>query len=114
MIQANELRIGNWVNHLSTPTKILTGAQIDKNASDCQPIPLTTDILFKCNFTNIEDEEDNPGWHKKNKANSNNFTIWNFSGALTLDGYSSAPLQYVHQLQNIYFGLTGEELTMNL
>jgi hypothetical protein len=41
------------------------------------------------------------------KANNGKFYLWNDA-----DGYRFGPeIKYVHQLQNLFFALTGEELT---
>jgi hypothetical protein len=106
MIKANELRIGNWVNigDLSTTINHIMG---DDDYFD--PIPLTPEILEKCGF-----REYGP------------FSPW-----LTLGSFSwSDPagisyeideesamldhIKYLHQLQNLYYAVTGEELTITL
>jgi len=77
-----------------------------------EPIPLTPEVLEKC------------GFHKQNNAwvpeghESKGYTTWDFTiwdGGRGEYYYNSAefptPLQFLHQLQNLYFALTGEELT---
>lgn len=81
-----------------------------------KPIPLTEEILLKCGFKQYGEEE-------------NTFEI--FDCVINLDSTEiwiavpiknllvsteikiSAP-EYLHQLQNLYFTLTNEELTINL
>jgi hypothetical protein len=117
MIKANELRIGNWYFEFGMPRQA-TGLLIyklesirirDKIAIDISPIPLTPEILEKCGF-----REYGP------------FSPW-----LTLGSFSwSDPagisyeideesamldhIKYLHQLQNLYYAVTGEELTITL
>jgi hypothetical protein len=114
-MNANELRVGNYVNSdesgltevnghliafLETPKSIITGF--------VEPIPLTEEWLAKLGVTHkYENEYYLAGGH------------WEF----TEDGFIPMPwytnegfptgfkIKHVHQLQNLYFALTGEELT---
>lgn len=123
MINAQELRIGNKVygqkDCIFTVLEIMAcGITYDCDHQcaahaewdEIKPIPLSPDLLERCGFVEIEDEEDSSGWNRPGMANSGNFIIWNFDGTLALDGYSDAPLNYVHQLQNLFYALTGHEL----
>jgi hypothetical protein len=72
--------------------------------SDFEPIPLTEEWLLKFGF-----EWKNHGLHK------DNWVIRQFGGDWTIflsnEKYNfDIKLCYVHQLQNLYFALTGEEL----
>lgn len=133
MIQINELRIGNWV---SVDTKrmeqmpkcyfanvIGIGDKIDLlidgygedsvSPKVIIPIKLTEDVIFACGF-------------EENGVYDNVYQLRNFS--ITLNKKSkSGMLQYttngsnleieilgVHQLQNVYFALIGEELEVGL
>jgi len=67
------------------------------------PIPLTEEWLLKFGFDNkcyevIYD----------NTLGCYNFAVYNMGG----DKVVCASPEYVHQLQNLYFALSGEELTM--
>lgn len=122
MIQANELRIGNWVewvfpNRNNQPNKFqfceiesirtsLVGVLGSAYGYDqIQPIPLTPEILEKCGF-----EFDTITFSKSYlllAEGDNGFDVW-------VGGLSKVklnPINYLHQLQNLYFALTGEELT---
>ena len=77
------------------------------------PIPLTEDWLYKFGIVELK----NYGIHSD--YGFNNFSDHSFR--ITADGegywyYSNANtvihLTHVHQLQNLYFALTGEELTI--
>lgn len=125
-MKANELRIGNWYNEFGIPKKanatlIVALSQIEiagKIAIDISPIPLTPEILEKAGFEN-------------EMAEYNDFNIVsNFYNAecginITLhddgeycfefgDQGNMTVIQYLHQLQNLYFALTGQELTIDL
>lgn len=122
MIQANELRIGNWIRYKEIPTIVLGINALDQKYLDpdgdiydlkqCYPIPLTEEILLKCVFEKSSDGE--------------HFFIGHFGFCLVYDGqdYCVKPriiddlviayCKNLHQLQNLYFALTGKELEVNL
>jgi hypothetical protein len=124
MINANELRIGNLAYNQYGKIGTVWGFKVgdathdfehivsfkELNVNSCysryiQPIPLTPEILEKCGFdrncilkiyqgVNIE-------W-------SYGKEVW-----LTKEGeviYEFENTQHLHQLQNLYFALTNEEL----
>jgi hypothetical protein len=127
MINANELRIGNWIfNEMIGKNKQVDGDllyAIDglKNGVEQEYyyIPLTPEILEKAGY-------------KKNKTTGNYLNeLSNDDGifdamlieedkdwftfvvnANSYDNYT-VEIKYLHQLQNLYFALTGEELTVN-
>lgn len=111
-MKANELRIGNWVN----PDKPY---QIDANSFqnafnsefDQDGIPLTEEWLLKFGFSDT-----NTGGYEIKIEDSicirifgNDITILDkFWESVEID----IKLQYIHQLQNLYFALTNAELTI--
>jgi hypothetical protein len=113
MIAANELRIGNWyVNQWGEYLQVdadLFGS--DNLESYPIPIPLTPEILEKCGF-----EKDNSskyggyligiGEGEKIRIVNDESIGWHYP----LNGYRRPITNYLHQLQNLYFALTGEEL----
>ena len=113
MTQPQELRIGNYVEYNGETIK-LDGSLLCcyiQNELDfpLNKIQLTEEILLKFGF--------------EEKSKSKNFYLGNFrfhiskpanhDGFIFCDGYDviTDKIKYVHQLQNIYFALTGEELT---
>lgn len=134
MITVQELRIGNWVQRPeSVRIDILDDGKIywlvdSLMIRDCEyyndnwafePIPLTPEILEKCGFKkNSEyftnhltdgDIESVTGAILYIQMYSNNI----FEFVTCSDTYNghSIQIKYLHQLQNLYFSLTGEELT---
>lgn len=120
-MKANELRIGNLVMYNDQNTGLIpTPVQIDisdliliqNGVNECvyNPIPLTPEILEKAGF--------------KNRYNKNCFLYkdkiggweYQFNGDIFSVGEQVIKnrLQYLHQLQNLYFALTGEELNIDL
>jgi len=80
----------------------------DFNTLNYEPIPLTEEWLLKFGFKHIKDN-----WYNL-FANQNTFNVYVFDEMgfrVKIVSQSICVLQYVHQLQNLYFALTNEELT---
>ena len=111
-MKANELRIGNLVGF---PSGVKYKVDMLYSNYECldywQPIPLTEEILLKCGFVSDENKEDN--YFVKLKYG--NFI---FQSDLSVDfrevylniNKQDIIVEYLHQLQNIYFAITGIEL----
>lgn len=111
-MKAEELRIGNYVydeGDLTTYIQI-TSIQED-NTEWLQPIPLTEEWILKFGWYKHELIE---GSFRKEGKPYDQFQIAWRNGILTyyIVWHQLVPLKYVHQLQNLYFSLTGEELTI--
>ena len=134
MIKSSELRIGNYLqgDPLDIPkiqifhngiTKI-TGFGISAiesgSITSLNPIPLTPEILEKCGFVCENANEDDRYYHlrlKNEKYCDLSLVIGDKNGIceVTLFPYEDYfRYQYLHQIQNLYFALTGEELIINL
>ena len=104
-MKATELRIGNWV---LSPTEgeiqIENGWQIDEG-EDVEPIPLTEDWLERFGFEYSDLNGDSGLWKIPP------FQIYGKYNQFIYD--YELDVNYVHQLQNLYFALTGEELKQN-
>ena len=135
---AAELRLGNWVNTIvSDKPSIVTFIKSQKVKDGYYQsieldeeeiyipqhicgIPLTADILERAGFN-----RDSEGWYLSadNKLydplelngvgsySQRNTTIFAFKHGSSI---LKRGVKYVHQLQNLYHALTGEELTINL
>lgn len=133
-MKASELRIGNLVyvtDNLTnlvfkeiTPINIhnlmhLTGWDKSPIDIEFEPIPLTEEILLKLGFKNIDkggndfitytDSEHNYYLQIDVRKNDGKYLILDNSFD-DLRAFSMVDIEYVHQLQNLYFALTGEEL----
>ncbi len=127
MIQANDLRLGNWValcfgnkegwfnarvtsihhdNTIDTDTQYGDGGKYYY-----EPIPLTPEILVKCGFKCGFKKYDNQEYQKAGLT----FFIYCWpTGLITADnGRELCDLKYLHQLQNLIFAFTGKEVTIN-
>ncbi len=104
-----ELRIGNYVKiHESDKTNsIVTIYKIEEDAINgwifYEPIPLTEEWLLKFRFKRVGDS-----------FYLNGFCVFidsgNFFYGLRDEGLMDMYIKHVHQLQNLYFALAGEEL----
>lgn len=109
MINPNELRIGNWVNDSKGFLYQIKKSNFENtDFSITTPIPLTPEILEKCGFA-----KDRTGFSLLDKM-SLSFSV-DKSGryiACWEDKSLHLPyeLNYLHQLQNLYWCLCGEEL----
>lgn len=87
---------------------------VKKSLGNIFPIPLTEEWLLKFGF---EHKFDNiytyPFRISDNLVVEMKFEGWPENISLFTNGFfSSNSARYVHQLQNLYFALTGEELTI--
>lgn len=118
MIQPNELRIGNWVKwpNEKEPNEVTWAhghwlGVFEKNYSLPEPIPLTEDWLIRFGF--IGDVNSGFG---KDAIELNYITTdehFEFEYKTSSKAWMLVPIKYVHQLQNLYYTLAGEELTIS-
>ena len=109
-MDSKELRIGNLINDNSLYTQVISDHLINDEYYDglkgCLPIPLTEEWLIKFGF------EESEVFVKVFLLNQ----IPIGYGYAYRKGWQIMPegieIKHVHQLQNLYFALTGEELTI--
>jgi hypothetical protein len=117
-MKANELRIGNWFfngkfNQQVLPTHL--DYLLNKNFyphDAMKPIPLTPEIFYNSGF-----DEKNTKWRKLLKNGKVSIDMSHYGQttfAYCYGNHGVIGLDYVHQLQNLYFALTGEELNIEL
>jgi hypothetical protein len=125
-MKANELRIGNW---------FLEKDEVKQFDGDfyhllgCEPIPLNTNWLEKFGFKPWDEKKTIYTLERHiDKYNNTCFRFWLQLDKLVFDYIQNEihptesifddkniirlEINYVHQLQNLYFALTGEELTI--
>ena len=71
---------------------------------------LTEEILLKCGYI----KEQYAYYDKFNQIYLSITGEWHFAPFCTNDADSLIKIKYLHQLQNLYFALTGQELEINL
>ena len=106
-MKASELRICNYVTEEGRLILIHDGFGID-HAHNYEPIEITEEWLLKFGFEKLYDEyfisifNDIDVRYYYNTSGS----VWKFE----LDG-NRLLIKYIHQLQNLYYALTRQELT---
>ena len=134
-MKANELRIGNLVDLGNRIAKIIEISNLSCVVVDLEetqdtiedyertkPIPLTEEWLYKFGFEDI-DKSDNDyiTYTDLNHDYYLQIDVRRKDGKYSildnsfddLRDFSMVDISYVHQLQNLYFALTGEELILN-
>lgn len=103
-----ELRIGNFIK-IHEITIRFEFEDLKFNPLFITPIPLTEEWLLKLGFDLINNEYHQSRNHdlKLHWTVNKNKLIPEFNEKRFVTGYD---FKYVHQLQNLYFALTGEEL----
>lgn len=142
-MKANELRLGNYLQldgenyhvneiynnlqcvelkrkNLENP-KLNDYEECDLDCNDLLPIPLTEEWLLNLGFNS----EYKKGWIGIDVKHENGTTtdfvlsypqrmgMWQTFFAFEYDSFRFVELKYVHQLQNLYFALTGSELVFS-
>jgi hypothetical protein len=110
-MKASELRIGNYVEFCSVGIPTGNTGQVEGGTiasfEECYirllPVPLTEEWLLKFGF------ERRNNWFRKGDFSYEDNKIY-LSFGCHCEGPEETDIKYVHQLQNLYFALTGEEL----
>ena len=124
---ANELRINNYLRSTLTGEIFRVTAEdivnIQKDSSVAEPIPLTEDWLLKLGFNFFNSEYG--GMYKIDALGSTLYLrpfrdgshLWGLmddnEDHIQVELLFVQPIYHVHAIQNLYFALTGEELTIN-
>ena len=122
MIQPNELRLLNWVKYDNRYFQIHSIAYVFPTLNtdefgigvvdynNIQPVELTPDILEAAGFkSNIKKTI----WHKPINEDGDLLTLNYINGVFEFT-WGAIPIYSVHQLQNLYYCLTGEELQIDI
>tara|TARA_R110001592_G_scaffold268269_3_gene534543 strand:- start:49840 stop:50208 length:369 start_codon:yes stop_codon:yes gene_type:complete len=120
-MEVQELRLGNLVNYKQTTHRIksvgriistivrLNGDVYDSGASQIDPIPLTEEWINNFGFDS--------SWKKGDfqicTTSEHEYGTLYYKSKDNGAAFLPVVLKYVHQLQNLYFALTGEELVLN-
>jgi hypothetical protein len=117
-MKANELKIGNFIYYGANERVLdtLLFLQLLKYTTIFEPIPLTEEWLLKLGWVKKENVfRMSKYWVEFRNSKKHGVLIYfgcfNFKYRIYfLEIFNE--LKYVHQLQNLYFALTGEELTI--
>lgn len=131
-INANELRLGNWMiytmengkwQYIECNLYHLADLVDNKEIGGCHPkesyspVPITEQVLIDCGFSKGKYGEQEQ-WLSKENERHNPYTKFSIGlinspiyGFLFQIDITTVALQSLHKLQNLYFVLTGTELT---
>jgi len=115
-LKATELRIGNYLDETGDIVKVgfrtfeyYNDPEMEKIMRETiKPIPLTEEWLVKFGFDVFQDLSDDNIMYVKDGFYVNDLFQPEDCGF----PIAKKAIGFVHQLQNIYFALTGEELTV--
>lgn len=129
MISIKDLRVGNLVGRLlkTYPDNIFEVLEVGETLKvvegeekyffdyrDLEPIPLTEEWLVKLGFANEDYKDGYYGKTAKSQSLIYDFVVkiedWGIF--YELKGNLIVTIDSVHQLQNLYFALTNQELTL--
>ena len=129
LLYAASLRIGNYYNSVKfkQPVKchltdlyelcfLSDGATDDPPINEIfEPIPLTKDWLEKFGFEKINPNNDFYSIDILNAWTKLYIDINRHGGEISISGHGSVvkQLKFIHQLQNLYYALTGNELSLS-
>jgi len=111
-MKASELRIGNWVDLVGSNSSFQIDTIYDNELSGIEPIPLTEEWLERFGFELPAHTWIGNKFHLTEYGEGSkhpNGGIWVV--AMNKNNAIISEIKYVHQLQNLYHALTGEELT---
>ena len=118
-MKANELRIGNYVHGPLGELCVVKQLGIDKNpnfieveivdggigCNGTSPIPITKEWLLRLGFKKVGNREEYVVFGLRIcKTTENEFICPDYDRDIIVN--------HLHQLQNLYFALTGQELTI--
>lgn len=115
-MKASELRIGNWVSWYDDKgDQFQMDSVTETNGRLVNPIPLTEEWLLKFEYQYANENGQKFYWHIEMpyfqlRRDDVSWGLWyEEDGIQAL--ISKMDIEFVHQLQNTFYFLTGEELT---
>ena len=118
-MKAQELRIGNLTFNENYDLNTISHEDflgVNKDGTlPLWPIPLTEEWLVKFGFQlsiGIYEAPRSDYWIEKEENEEHTFWLYDVDFNSDTGGHIMTSVQYVHQLQNLYFALTGEELNL--
>lgn len=113
-MNARELRIGNYINiqglNKPIPVSIIDTTETSEQTT-CNPIEITEEWLL--NFGFYKSAWDNYSSFRKMIGDNDYAIVIDESGDCMVGDITIKSVKYVHQLQNLYYALTGKELKLN-
>jgi hypothetical protein len=112
-MKANELRIGNWIYSKTYSKEIQMKSffglcNVEASPDLFKPIPLTEEWLLKFGFERMKFFGTNINYLLKEPIciSTSDMVV-----ELNKPNFIIKQIKYIHEIQNLYFALTGKELT---
>ena len=116
-MKPNDIRVGNLILLHNKPQTVTPVDILCANSKAMQGIPLTEELLTKIGTITAVDSTTYAGdkgeYSTKLIVDLEEFNVFEDLNAFC-NKLNWQPIKYLHQLQNLYFALTGEELVINL
>lgn len=138
-MKAEELRIGNYVKIDSGIGKVVSlmsntfcneyanddynitiemdnGTFREEEETKVEGIPLTEEILLNCGFEYINPDNKAIGMLSPDdgRGNRNRIMYFDSNFRMILNTWNYMPINYIHEVQNLYFAITNKELNIQL
>ena len=138
-MKAEELRIGNYVKIDSGIGKVVSlmsntfcnecanddynitiemedGTFREEEESKVEGIPLTEEILLNCGFEYVNPDNKAIGMLSPDdgKGNKQRIMYFDTNFRMILNTWNYRPINYIHEVQNLYFAITNKELNIQL
>ena len=138
-MKAEELRIGNYVKideGIGKVVSIMSNTFCNECANDdynitiemedgtfkeeeegkVEGIPLTAEILLNCGFEYINPDNKSCGMLSPDdgKGNKQRIMYFDTNFRMILNTWKYRPINYIHEVQNLYFASTNKELNIQL
>lgn len=124
-LKSNDLRVGNFVKDNEVgfkdwfPVTIGDIATIQDRTASYEPIPITEDILKRLHFKRVKADKEYFDWIYTKSYFDGHIAVLCDSvalGSITVTlatGGWMKHIRFVHQIQNLFYALSGEELDMS-
>lgn len=122
MADSKDFRLGNYVLVFGSEVDTIKHLSIGKIPIDATPISITTDWLVRLGFSQFSAENGYKS-RKWTLAEAKHVPDWFYlkrethKGVRQFNAYTKgtrlSTIEYIHQLQNLYYCLTGRELTIH-
>lgn len=138
-MKAEELRIGNYIKIDSGIGKVVSlmsntfcnecanddynitiemedGTFREEEEVKVEGIPLTEEILLNCGFEYVNPDNKAIGMLSPDdgRGNRNRIMYFDTNFRMILNTWNYRPINYIHEVQNLYFAITNKELNIQL
>ena len=114
-MKPNELRVGNWVNNNEENYQITSATiiQLERGDSTAKPIELSDEWIKRLGFEILTDK--NKGFKTTSYSHTKiPFVVYWDGVRLSTGFWQGNEKRYVHELQNLFYALSGQGLELSV